>query len=123
MLLNLLRVEGIDPTHMLRQSFHQYQNDKELVRISFPLAGARAVLYFWSFDAFNFLFQPRLKAQLAYVEKLRTEIKVNNEALVADYYTTRKQADILRQDIRKIVNQPIYSLQFLNPGTFHSFQI
>jgi superfamily II RNA helicase len=36
MLLNLLRVEGIDPTHMLRQSFHQFQNDKELVCTSHP---------------------------------------------------------------------------------------
>jgi ATP-dependent RNA helicase DOB1 len=30
MLLNLLRVEGIDPVHMLRHSFRQFQNEKHL---------------------------------------------------------------------------------------------
>lgn len=30
MLLNLMRVEGLDPTHMLRQSFRQFQRARTL---------------------------------------------------------------------------------------------
>jgi ATP-dependent RNA helicase DOB1 len=30
MLLNLLRVEGFDPEYLLKRSFHQYQNQKQI---------------------------------------------------------------------------------------------
>eukprot|EP01127_Copromyxa_protea_P006579 TRINITY_DN1654_c0_g1_i1.p1 TRINITY_DN1654_c0_g1~~TRINITY_DN1654_c0_g1_i1.p1 ORF type:complete len:998 (+),score=244.39 TRINITY_DN1654_c0_g1_i1:24-3017(+) len=89
MLLNLLRVEGIDPTHMLRQSFHQYQNDKEL---------------------------PKLKGQLAHVERQKAQIKIPNEAVLADYFNTRKQAASLKEDLRRLLNQPVHCITFLNPG-------
>lgn len=30
MLLNLLRVEGVDPEYLIKKSFHQFQSDKYL---------------------------------------------------------------------------------------------
>src|SRR5690606_32082639 len=52
MLLNTLRVEGMDPERILRNSFHQYQNDKIL---------------------------PELKQKLEELEKEYESIKVEND--------------------------------------------
>jgi ATP-dependent RNA helicase DOB1 len=30
MLLNLLRLEGVDPERLMKRSFHQFQSDREL---------------------------------------------------------------------------------------------
>jgi ATP-dependent RNA helicase DOB1 len=44
MLLNLIRMDGIDPEDMLRNSFHQFQNDRQVPKLresSYPLLSMR----------------------------------------------------------------------------------
>uniref|UniRef100_A0A6B2KX32 Helicase ATP-binding domain-containing protein n=1 Tax=Arcella intermedia TaxID=1963864 RepID=A0A6B2KX32_9EUKA len=89
MLLNLLRVEGIDPIHMLKQSFRQYQNDKQI---------------------------PAMKATIDALEKQAKALVIPNDKLIAEYFNIRKQLESNREEIRKIIHQPFHALPFLQQG-------
>jgi len=89
MLLNLLRVEGIDPVYMLKQSFHQFQNDREI---------------------------PGLKSRLESLEKEYHAIEIPNEKIIAEYYQIRNQLEVSKEEVRKIVHQPFHALPFLQQG-------
>jgi ATP-dependent RNA helicase DOB1 len=91
MLLNLIRVEGVDPVHMLRHSFRQFQNDKHL---------------------------PETQRKLKEVEVKKSSIIIPSDKLplIAEYHQIRIQLESLRQDVRKSINHPIHSLQFLQQG-------
>jgi len=89
MLLNLLRVEGIDPVYMLRHSFRQFQNDREV---------------------------PELKKRLEILDKEHQAFLLPNEKIVAEYYNIRKQLEVSREEVRKIIHQPFHALPFLQQG-------
>ena len=89
MILNLLRVEGIPPEHMLERSFYQYQNGAKI---------------------------PELDKDLKIYQARYDQLHVPEETTVAEYYALRTQLDLFQKDIRDVLNHPTYCLQFLQPG-------
>lgn len=89
MLLNTLRVEGMDPERILRNSFHQYQNDKIL---------------------------PELKQKLEELEKEYESIKVENDEPMEEYFRIQMQLKKLKAEIHKTIIDPINILPFIQPG-------
>lgn len=89
MVLNLLRVEEINPEYMLERSFYQFQNYSSI---------------------------PELYEKLMKLEKEYSAMKIDDEDQVASYYKIRMQLDNLAKDIRTIINKPQYILPFLQPG-------
>ena len=93
MLLNLMRVEDVEPEFLLRASFHQFQREKE----------APALL---------------LKA-----EELETEAEgvdvgsADDSALAKEYYQMDQQLLLTKKKMSKIVQKPQYITKFLQtPG-------
>lgn len=89
MVLNLLRVEEINPEYMLERSFFQFQNQS-----SIP-------------DLYR-----RVQAKQAAVNA----IKIPNETNIASYYHIREQLDSLGKQFRSFITTPIYLTKFLQPG-------
>ncbi|KAH6559863.1 hypothetical protein BASA60_000428 [Batrachochytrium salamandrivorans] len=89
MILNLLRIEGISPEHMLQGSFFQFQN---CMRV------------------------PQLTRDLEILEKRRDAVVVEDESLVSEYYQLRSQLEVYKRDMRDVLNQPAYSVPFLQTG-------
>eukprot|EP00842_Homolaphlyctis_polyrhiza_P005653 jgi/Hompol1/6089/HPOL_004867-RA len=89
MILNLMRIEGVSPENMLQGSFFQFQN------------GARI---------------PELVRNLEILERRQELTVIADEPLVAEYYAIRAQLEALKRDMRDVVNQPAYTVPFLQPG-------
>ena len=89
MIINLLRVEGVSPDSMLSRCFYQFQNTTAV---------------------------PRLERELRQLEKARKEFIITDEEPIADYYHIRQQLDILKGDLRAVINHPHHCLPFLQPG-------
>ncbi|PRP82873.1 hypothetical protein PROFUN_04736 [Planoprotostelium fungivorum] len=89
MLLNLLRVEEINPEYMLRRSFHQFQVDRGI---------------------------PVIKEKIKMLEAKRDDIEIKNENQISNYFELEKTLDQIQSDIRKIIVQPVHILPFLQPG-------
>jgi len=95
MLLNLMRVEDVDPEYLLRASFHQFQREK---------------------DAPGFITQ----AESAEADAESIEMGSEEAAeLTAQYYQMDQQLLLTRRKISKTVQKPEYILKFLQaPGRF-----
>ena len=95
MLLNMMRVEDVDPEYLLRASFHQFQKEKEV---------------------------PGLLAQAAEYESEAASIDLGTaeEAeLASQYYHMDQQLLVTRRKMKEIVRRPEYILKFLQtPGRF-----
>lgn len=95
MLLNMMRVEDVDPEYLLRASFHQFQKEKEV---------------------------PGLLAQAAEYESEAAAIDLGppEEAdLASQYYQMDQQLLVTRRKMKEIVRRPEYILKFLQtPGRF-----
>ncbi|KZT25605.1 antiviral helicase [Neolentinus lepideus HHB14362 ss-1] len=89
MVLNLMKVEGISPEFMLERCFFQFQNS----------AGV-----------------PLLEDELAKEEETTRAITIQDEQLIADYYSYRQQLDQMSADFRDVITHPNYCLPFLQPG-------
>lgn len=89
MILNLMRVEGVSPEFMLEHSFYQFQNAASV---------------------------PILEKKLNEIEEQLSNIKVEDEATIRDYYDIRKQLDTYNDDVRHIITHPAHVLSFLQPG-------
>ncbi|OQS00492.1 DEAD/DEAH box RNA helicase [Thraustotheca clavata] len=89
MLLNLLRVEDANPEYMIKQSFHQFQNEQAA---------------------------PGHEEALQRVKEEKDAIVIANEAEVAEYYYLSKSLTKLSDDMRAIRNQPKFVVPFLNAG-------
>uniref|UniRef100_A0A914W8B0 Superkiller viralicidic activity 2-like 2 n=1 Tax=Plectus sambesii TaxID=2011161 RepID=A0A914W8B0_9BILA len=89
MVLNLLRVEGINPEYMLERSFYQFQNYAAL---------------------------PELYANVKRLEMKCDDFNIENELEVAGYYQMEKQIEMLRGELRKIINKPKHLIPFLAAG-------
>ncbi|KAK3549494.1 hypothetical protein QTP86_002386 [Hemibagrus guttatus] len=89
MVLNLLRVEEINPEYMLEKSFYQFQH-------------YRAV--------------PGVVEKMQKLEDMYNSIEIPNEDSVVTYYKIRQQLAKLAKDIEEYVHKPKYCLPFLQPG-------
>ncbi|XP_055381985.1 exosome RNA helicase MTR4 [Condylostylus longicornis] len=89
MVLNLLRVEEINPEYMLERSFFQFQNQSKIPD----------------------LYQKVLDQQLEL-----NKIKINDEHVVASYHHIREQLETLGKQFRSYITKPEYMVPFLQPG-------
>ncbi|KAL6472658.1 hypothetical protein MHYP_G00188460 [Metynnis hypsauchen] len=89
MVLNLLRVEEINPEYMLEKSFYQFQH-------------YRAV--------------PGVLDKMKKLEKMYNAIEIPNEDSVVTYYKIRQQLAKLGKEIEEYIRKPKYCLPFLQPG-------
>ena len=89
MVLNMLRVEDADPDHILRASFHQYQQEQQ---------------------------SPALERQAEELQRSASAIEVREEGVVAEYHTWAKQLERAQQEMMAIVLKPQYCLPFFQPG-------
>lgn len=89
MVINLMRVEGISPESMLSRCFYQFQSTTAV---------------------------PRLEKELRQLEQDKNDFKIEDEDTIADYYDIRQQLDVLKGDLRTVLNHPQYALPFLQPG-------
>ncbi|XP_062334060.1 exosome RNA helicase MTR4 [Osmerus eperlanus] len=89
MVLNLLRVEEINPEYMLEKSFYQFQH-------------YRAV--------------PGVVEKMSSLEEQYNAIQIPNEESVVTYYKIRQQLAKLAKEIEEFVHKPKYCLPFLQPG-------
>eukprot|EP01090_Pellita_catalonica_P017653 TRINITY_DN5376_c0_g2_i1.p1 TRINITY_DN5376_c0_g2~~TRINITY_DN5376_c0_g2_i1.p1 ORF type:complete len:651 (+),score=104.70 TRINITY_DN5376_c0_g2_i1:451-2403(+) len=91
MLLNLMRVEGVNPEYIIKKSFHQFQHSCAL---------------------------PSYLHRLNAIDEEQSEIVIENEATVAEHFQLISQRDKLTLLFKDIVHQPIHVLPFLVPGRF-----
>jgi ATP-dependent RNA helicase DOB1 len=89
MLLNLMRVEGVDPETLIKRSFHQFQSDRAL---------------------------PEYELLLTDYTNQLSEIQILDEEVIKDYYNIRMQLEKFRASIRERANMPIHAVPFLQPG-------
>ncbi|XP_059178538.1 exosome RNA helicase MTR4-like [Physella acuta] len=89
MVLNLLRVEEINPEYMLERSFFQFQNYAAI---------------------------PDLLEKLQVKEQAHKALSVDDEDSVSAYYRIRQQLETLGRELRHFILKPTYLLPFLQPG-------
>ncbi|CAG8683908.1 11475_t:CDS:10, partial [Gigaspora rosea] len=89
MILNMMRVEGISPEFLLKNSFYQFQNTATL---------------------------PALEEDLRQAELEYSNFIIPDEDVIAEYYDTRRLLDVYTHEMRQIINHPSNCLQFLKPG-------
>lgn len=86
MLLNMMRVEDVDPEYLLRSSFHQFQREKEV---------------------------PGLLQQAADMEQDAARIDIPNATIISQYYQMDQQLLVTRRKLMAICRQPQYIWKFL----------
>jgi len=89
MVLNLLRVEDINPEWLLSKSFYQFQHCNKV---------------------------PKMITALKDLEKEKENVTVDNEEEASSYYRLRRQIELLGRQMNKIILSPKYCLPFINPG-------
>ncbi|KAI1106813.1 antiviral helicase [Jackrogersella minutella] len=89
MVLNLLRIDAINPEFMLENCFFQFQNTASV-------AG--------------------LEHELMKLQKTRDEMVIPDEATIKDYYGLRQQISQYTKDMLAVIQHPNYCLDYLQPG-------
>ncbi|CAK1602267.1 unnamed protein product [Parnassius mnemosyne] len=89
MVLNLLRVEEINPEYMLERSFFQFQNQAAI---------------------------PDLIDKVKVKQKKYDALTVDQEHSIASYCSIRSQLDLLGAQFRAFITRPEYLKPFLQPG-------
>ncbi|XP_060916754.1 exosome RNA helicase MTR4 [Labrus mixtus] len=89
MVLNLLRVEEINPEYMLEKSFYQFQHYRAL---------------------------PGVVEKIKKYEEQYHSIEIPNEEGVVTYFKIRQQLAKLGKEIQEFTHKPKYCLPFLQPG-------
>lgn len=89
MVLNLLRVEEINPEYMLEKSFYQFQHYRAL---------------------------PGVVEKIKKLEEQYLGIEIPNEESVVTYFKIRQQLAKLGKEIQEFIHKPKYCLPFLQPG-------
>ncbi|XP_057258625.1 exosome RNA helicase MTR4 isoform X4 [Pezoporus wallicus] len=89
MVLNLLRVEEINPEYMLEKSFYQFQHYRTI---------------------------PEIVERVTKLERQYNKILIPNEENVVIYYKIRQQLAKMSKEIEQYVHKPKYCLPFLQPG-------
>ncbi|XP_066261007.1 exosome RNA helicase MTR4 [Euwallacea similis] len=89
MVLNLLRVEEINPEFMLERSFYQFQNQTNI-----PILHENYIKKLNEFNAFD----------------------ITKEDQVASYYAVRQELDDLAVTFRTYITKPQYLVPYMQPG-------
>lgn len=93
MILNLMRVDGMSPDHILQRSFYQFQNSDSLPQLEAELTA--------------------LQGQL---DAHRSTTPKEDQEMAADFWDVRSQLTELRGKFRKVVHHPSFALPFLQSG-------
>ena len=91
MVLNMLRVEDADPEHLLRSSFHQFQQEQNAPALE-------------------------EKARELQAEAAAVEVPDEDEERVADYHAACEQVERTRAAMATTMHQPRYCVPFLQAG-------
>uniref|UniRef100_A0A1Z5KUJ9 Superkiller viralicidic activity 2-like 2 n=1 Tax=Ornithodoros moubata TaxID=6938 RepID=A0A1Z5KUJ9_ORNMO len=89
MVLNLMRVEEVNPEYMLERSFFQFQNNASI---------------------------PQYYEKLRKLQTQHDSIALPNESEVASYYKIRQQLASLTKELQGFLSKPQYCVPFLQPG-------
>lgn len=89
MILNLMRVEGTTPDHVLNHSFHQFQVADMI---------------------------PDLEEQIKKQEKIVSESYIDDEKTIEGYYSIKEQLLKLSKDLKKVMFHPSFIAPFLQVG-------
>ncbi|RWS27306.1 superkiller viralicidic activity 2-like 2 [Leptotrombidium deliense] len=89
MVLNLLRVEDVNPEYMLQHSFYQFQHYAEV---------------------------PELLDKLKALESQYEKIEVKNEQKVGDYFKIKSELSHLSKQFLNFLRKPTYIVPFLQAG-------
>jgi len=89
MVLNLLRVEDVNPEYMLQHSFYQFQHYSEI---------------------------PKIVEKIATLTKEFNSIKIENEKEVKDYFNVKKQIHVLNNEFLEYIRRPEYIIPFIQAG-------
>lgn len=95
MVLNLLRVEEINPEYMLERSFFQFQNQSSI---------------------------PDLYKKVQDKQSELEKIKIQDEHAISSYHHIREQLDTLGKQFRSYITKPEYLIPFLQPGRMVKIQ-
>ena len=89
MVLNMLRVEDADPEHLLRSSFHQFQQEQNA---------------------------PALEAKARELQERAAQVEIPEEEAVSKYYANVQQLDKAKEEMNDTICQPQFCLPFLQSG-------
>ncbi|CAD8110149.1 unnamed protein product [Paramecium primaurelia] len=89
MLINSMRMEDTDPEFIIKKSFHQFQNDRQL---------------------------PEMKEKLQDFKQKRDQIQIENEDKLGNYHDLISQSTHIYNKIKKIIYQPQIVLPFMHIG-------
>lgn len=89
MVLNLLRVEDVNPEYMLQHSFYQFQHYSEV---------------------------PKIVEKIKTLTDEQSKIKIDNEKNVKDFFNIKKQIQVLSNDFLEYVRRPEYMIPFIQSG-------
>ncbi|GFT23490.1 exosome RNA helicase MTR4 [Nephila pilipes] len=89
MVLNLLRVDEINPEYMLERSFFQFQNYSVI---------------------------PQLYEKIKMLQEKHDTIQIDREDEVDSYYKIKKQLSALSEEYQAYIVQPEYCVPFFQPG-------
>jgi hypothetical protein len=109
MVLNMMRVDTLDPEHLMSRSFHQFQMDRAMPDLQRRASARPAVFHH---RAMWLMWGAGLRG----LEAERASLVLEGADAVADYYRVRQQLERERRLLRAVVTQPVHCLQFLQPG-------
>uniref|UniRef100_A0A1B6MD42 Helicase ATP-binding domain-containing protein n=1 Tax=Graphocephala atropunctata TaxID=36148 RepID=A0A1B6MD42_9HEMI len=89
MVLNLLRVEEINPEYMLERSFFQFQNQAAI---------------------------PQLHQKMQEQQQLHDSVVIPNENEIASYHHIRERLNDLSKQFQEYLTRPQFLIPFLQPG-------
>ena len=95
MVLNLLRVEEVNPEYMMERSFHQFQNYSNI---------------------------PKLYGKVKELENKANDFDIKDEAEVTSYFKLQEQLSNLGSQFQSWLVKPQYLVPFLQPGRLVSIK-
>ena len=100
MLLNLLRVEDVNPVKLMSRSFHQFQSTRKTPALTVAIEVKEVE-------------REKVRAQMVQVQQADGEGKAMD---VAEYVSLQEEVVSVRESLRGLWCQPVYVLPFLNAG-------
>lgn len=119
MVLNLLRVDEINPEYMLERSFFQFQNYSVIPQLYeseflYTIQNKNfCVVNILLFCSECFLF---FSLEIKTLQEKHSSIEIENEDDVDVYYKIKKQLAVLTEEYRTYIIQPEYCVPFLQTG-------
>jgi len=107
MLLNMMRVEDVDPEYLIRASFHQFQQECEA-----PALEAKAEELEKKANRIEFL----VEEETSDGDGDTGGSAHNSEGKVREFYDMNKQLEVAQSKMRKIIRKAEHINPFLQPG-------